>query len=118
MPTPPSDPQAEKEALYPAITHVHTPGDLRQRVQAVLALSDAVEQAEHVLAVLEPHQDTAEIGVQIHGDGLRTLLLWAQAELTQAERVALTCKNRYSISQTCQTEPGLPPQPINLFFQC
>jgi hypothetical protein len=84
------DPKEEKDALYTAINHLHEQGDLRQMVHAVLAWSDAVEHAEHVLAVLEPRQETAEIGVQIHVDGLRTLLLWAREELTKAERVALT----------------------------
>jgi hypothetical protein len=69
MPSPPYDPQAEKEALYTAITHVQEHEDWRQRVHAVLALSDAIEHAEHVLAVLEPHQDTAEMGFRIHVDG-------------------------------------------------
>jgi len=84
------DPQAEKDALYTAITHVHEQGDLRQMVHAALALCDAVEHAEHALAVLEPQQETEEIGFQIHVDGLRTLLMYAREELTKAERVALT----------------------------
>jgi hypothetical protein len=94
MHVPQYDPQEEKEALYTAITHVHEQGDLRQMVHAVLTLCDAVEHAEHVLAMLEPHQETAEIGFQIHVDGLRTLLLWAREDLIKAERVALTALGR------------------------
>jgi hypothetical protein len=85
----PYDPQAEKDVLYTALNAVHTHGDLTQEVHVVLALSDAIEHAEHVLAVLEPRQDTAAIGVQIHVDGLRTLLLLAREELTKAEHVVL-----------------------------
>jgi hypothetical protein len=94
MHVPPYDPKEEKDALYTAITHVHEQRDLRSMVHAVWALSDAVEQAEHVLARLAPRQDTAEMGFQIHVDGLRTLLLLARAELTTAERMALTTLGR------------------------
>jgi hypothetical protein len=100
MDGPPYDPQVEPDALSIALTHGHEQKDLRQRVHAALRLSAVVEHAEHVLAMLEPQQDPAASGFQLHVDGLRTLLLLARAELSRAERVALTAMGNHRANET------------------
>jgi hypothetical protein len=41
-------------------------------------------------STLEPHQNRAEVGFQLHVDGLRTLLLLAREALNTAEHVVLS----------------------------
>jgi predicted RNA-binding Zn-ribbon protein involved in translation (DUF1610 family) len=118
MHAPPYDPQAEKEALYTAINRLHEQEDLWQRVHAVLALSDAIEHAENVLAVLETQQETAEIGFQIHVDGLRTLLLMAREELAKAERVTLTALGKRQEDETSQRTALATVFPAGTILSC
>jgi hypothetical protein len=100
-----------------SVNYAHEHWGTQQMVHAVLALSDAVDKhAEHVLTVLEPQQNTEEIGFRIHLGGVRTLFMCAREELSTVDQVALTALGSRRQNEESQCQPLETVFPNGQFF--